>query len=156
VSGQPLKLRPYAAADEEPAIELWLRAWQAAYPAIDFSERLPWWRARWRTELVPRARIVVAELEGALAGFATIDPENGYLDQIVVAPECWGGDAAARLLDEVKRIAPGQVELLVNADNARAIRFYQKHGFAHAGNDVNPVSGRPVYRMRWRRSTASQ
>jgi putative acetyltransferase len=156
VSGQAVKLRPYAAADEQAAIELWRRAWQLAYPAIDFSERLPWWRARWRTELVPQARIVVAERDGVLVGFVTVDPKTGYLDQIAVAPEYWGGDAAVRLLDEAKRISPGQIELLVNADNARAIRFYRKHGFAHAGDDVNPVSGRPVYRMRWRRSAASQ
>jgi putative acetyltransferase len=37
----------------------------------------------------------------------------------------------------------------VNKDNDRAIGFYRKHGFALAGDDVNPVSGRPVYRMRW-------
>ena len=79
----------------------------------------------------------------------TLDPGTGYLDQIVVAPECWGSPVAALLLDEAKRLAPGRVELLVNKDNARAIGFYRKHGFALVGNDVNPVSGRPVYRMRW-------
>ena len=42
------------------------------------------------------------------------------------------------------------IELLVNTDNARAMAFYEKHGFAMAGDDVNPVSGRPVFRMRWR------
>ena len=42
------------------------------------------------------------------------------------------------------------IELLVNTDNARAIAFYEKNGFEMAGDDVNPVSGRPVFRMRWR------
>jgi len=40
--------------------------------------------------------------------------------------------------------------LLVNKDNARAIRFYEKHGFRYAGEDKNPVSGRPVNKMSWR------
>ena len=40
--------------------------------------------------------------------------------------------------------------LLVNKDNARAIRFYEKHGFVYAGEDKNPVSGKPVNRMSWR------
>jgi putative acetyltransferase len=53
------------------------------------------------------------------------------------------------LLDEAKRIAPVKIELLVNKDNARAIAFYEKNGFTYAGEDVNPVSGRPVNRMRW-------
>jgi putative acetyltransferase len=54
------------------------------------------------------------------------------------------------LLDEAKRISPKGLELLVNKDNARAIRFYEKHGFDYAGEDSNPVSGKPVNRMAWR------
>ncbi|MBM3529567.1 MAG: GNAT family N-acetyltransferase [Alphaproteobacteria bacterium] len=150
MSEQSLKLRPYAAADEDAAVELWRRTWQAAYPQIDFAARLPWWRARWRDELVPQARIVVAETDGVLEGFVTVEPGTGYLDQIVVAPEFWGSNIATMLLDEAKRLSPARVELLVNKDNTRAIRFYEKHGFIHAGDDVNPVSGRRVYRMRWR------
>ena len=73
-----------------------------------------------------------------------------YLDQIVVATEYWGGNVALMLLDEAKRISPKGLELLVNKDNARAIRFYEKHGFAYAGEDKNPVSGKPVDRMAWR------
>jgi putative acetyltransferase len=150
VSAQALTLRPYAAADEDAAIELWRRSWQTAYTDIDFAARVAWWRERWRRELVPQASIVVAEMDGALAGFVTVDPDTGYLDQIVVAPEFWGGTVAALLIEEAKRISPARLDLLVNKDNARAIRYYQKHGFAFAGDDVNPVSGRPVYRMHWR------
>jgi putative acetyltransferase len=149
VSLPALKLRPYTAADEDAAIELWRRTWQKAYPHIDFAARVEWWRQRWRNELVPQATIVIAETNGTMEGFVTIDPKNGYLDQIVVAPEFWGSSVAAMLLDEAKRISPVRVELLVNKDNARAIAFYEKHGFVPAGEDVNPVSGRPVNRMRW-------
>jgi putative acetyltransferase len=145
-----IKLRPYTTADEDAAIELWRRTWQAAYPTIDFGERVAWWRERWRTELVLRARIVLAELGGVLEGFVTVDPKTGYLDQIVVAPEFWGSSVAALLLDEAKRISPARLNLLVNKDNARAIAFYEKHGFRHTGEDVNPVSGLPVNKMSWR------
>lgn len=146
----PLRLRDYTAADEDAAIELWRRTWQQAYPSIDFTARVPWWRERWRNELVPVAKIVVAETGGVLEGFVTVDPKTGYLDQIVVAPEFWGSNVALMLLDAGKRISPALLELLVNKDNARAIAFYEKNGFAHVGEDVNPVSGRPVNRMRWR------
>ena len=145
----PLRLRPYANADEEAAIELWRRSWQQAYPDIEFSARLSWWRERWRGELVPRASITVAERAGTLIGFVTIDPGTGYLDQIVVAPETWGGGVAEALLAEARRICPNQIELHVNQDNARAIRFYEKHGFVVAGESKNPLSGRPVFKMKW-------
>jgi putative acetyltransferase len=143
-------LRPYAAADEDAAIELWRRSWKLHYPHIDFDARVSWWRERWRNELVPVATITLAEIDGALAGFVTVNPKTMYLDQIVVAPEHWGSDIGAALVAEAKRISPRGLDLLVNKDNARAIRFYQKHGFAYAGEDKNPVSGIAVNRMAWR------
>jgi putative acetyltransferase len=144
-----LHLRPYRPEDEAAAIELWYRTWQQAYPQIDFAARLEWWRERWRKDLVPKASIAVAEQDGALTGFVTIDGE-GYLDQLVVDPEHWGSDAARLLVDEAKRLSPIGITLLVNKDNARAIRFYERNGFAHAGDDVNPTSGRPVLKMEWK------
>jgi len=144
-----LHLRPYVASDEASAIDLWHRTWQHAYPQIDFAARLEWWRERWRKDLVPKASIVVAEQDGALTGFVTIDRE-GYLDQLVVDPDHWGSDAARLLVDEAKRLSPAGVTLLVNKDNTRAIRFYERNGFGHAGDDLNPTSGRPVLKMTWR------
>jgi putative acetyltransferase len=142
-------LRPYRAADEDAAIVLWQRTWQQAYPAIDFAARLAWWRTRWRDELVPHAAIIVAERDNELAGFVTIDA-SGYLDQLVVAPAHWGSGLATMLVDVARQLAPRGVTLLVNKDNARAIRFYLRNGFKQAGEDVNPTSGRPVLRMAWK------
>ena len=142
-------LRPYRGEDEDAAIALWLQTWQQAYPSIDFAGRENWWRERWRSELVPKAEIIVAERAGALIGFVTIDA-SGYLDQLVVAPDHWGSKLATALVDEAKRLSPDCIRLLVNTDNIRAIRFYERNGFAHAGEDVNPTSGRPVLRMEWR------
>ena len=143
-------LRPYAAADEDAAIELWRRTWSKHYPHLDFNARVPWWRERWRKELVPVAQIVLAERGNALVGFVTVDPKMMYLDQIVVGPEYWGSEVALILLDEAKRLSPKGLDLLVNKDNFRAIRFYEKHGFIYAGEDKNPVSGIAVNRMAWR------
>jgi len=142
-------LRPYLAEDEDAAIALWLETWQRAYPSIDFAARVTWWRERWRGELVPNAAIIVAEQASALIGFVTIDA-SGYLDQLVVSPDHWGSVLADTLVDEAKRLSPERITLLVNTDNARAIRFYERNGFVRAGDDVNPTSGRPVLRMEWK------
>lgn len=143
------QLRPYRSDDEDAAIALWQTTWQLAYPDIDFAARVAWWRERWRNELVPQAAIIVAEAAGAMAGFVTIDP-SGYLDQLVVAPDHWGSPLATMLVDEAKRRSPDGVTLKVNADNVRAIRFYQRSGFVHAGEDVNPGSKRLVLKMAWK------
>ena len=141
-------LRAYRVADEDAAIALWQRTWQQAYPAIDFAARVAWWRERWRNELVPHAAIIVAEQEGALTGFVTIDA-SGYLDQLVVDSAHWGSPLATTLIDAAKQRSPEGITLLVNKDNNRAIRFYRRCGFNEAGEDVNPTSGRPVMRMAW-------
>jgi putative acetyltransferase len=147
-------LRPYDSRDEDAAIALWLRTWQATYPKLDFAERLPWWRARWRNELLPAAQVVIAESQKAdtavMIGFVTVDPATLYLDQIVVEPEHWGFGVGSALIAEAKRISPNGLDLDVNTDNARAIRFYAKEGFVVLGAGKNPITGRPIHRMSWR------
>ncbi|CAN5363088.1 GNAT family N-acetyltransferase [soil metagenome] len=141
-------LRPYRATDEAAAIELWFRTWQQTYPSIDFAQRRDNWRLRWRNELVPSARIVVALHTDRMIGLVTIDP-GGYLDQLVVAPEEWGSDLGNALIAKAKGMSPKGITLLVNTDNVRAIRFYERNGFVRTHEDVNPVSGRKVYGMKW-------
>lgn len=151
-----LSLRRYEAQDEEAAIGLWLRTWQATYPTIDFAARLDWWRERWRSELVPTTTVTLAEigngLDRGLVGFVTVDPRTRYLDQLVVAPEHWGSTVGKALIAEAKRLSPGGLLLDVNIDNNRAIRFYEKRGFVITGPGKNPRSGKPVHRMRWQPS----
>ena len=150
MSAAAFTLRPYQAADEDTAIELWRRTWQIAYPRLDFTARLDWWRERWRNELTATATVTIAESRGQVVGFVTVDPRTGYLDQIVVAPEAWGSPIGGALLAEAKRLSPQGLDLAVNADNGRAIRFYQREGFVVTGTDVNPRSGAPINKMAWR------
>jgi putative acetyltransferase len=144
------RIRPYTASDADAAIALWQRAWQVAYPQIAFAKRLEWWRGRWQNDLVPIATIVVMEAAGTMIGFVTIDRKTGYLDQIVISPEHWGHGLAHSLIDEAKRLSPSGIDLQVNKDNVRALRLYDRCGFAIAGEDINKYSGAPVYLMRWR------
>jgi putative acetyltransferase len=141
-------LRPYRESDLAAALALWRRAWDVAMPEIDFGTRLDWWRTRWIDELAPRNSIVVAEA-GGLIGFVVIDAKSGYLDQIVVRPESWGGEVAKTLLSEAKRLAAAGITLDVNQSNARAIRFYEREGFVRTGEGVNSLSGRPTFRYAW-------
>jgi putative acetyltransferase len=145
---EAFQLRSYRESDEDSSIALWLETWRQAYPSINFDARVDWWRERWRTELVPVAQIVVAEQNGAMVGFVTIDG-TGYLDQLVVSPAQWGSDVSRALVDETKRLSPTGVTLKVNADNARAIKFYMRNGFVKTGDEVN-TSGRAVDLMEWK------
>ena len=91
---------------------------------------------------------MIAEQDGALVGFVTIDG-TGYLDQLVVSPAQWGSDVSRALVDDAKRLSPNGVTLKVNADNIRAIKFYMRNGFVKTGDEVN-TSGRAVDLMEWK------
>ena len=145
-----VSLRRYQPRDEDASVALWLRTWQKAYPELDFAERLDWWRERWRNELLPVAEVVIAEADGTMIGFVTVDPRTFYLDQIVVAPEHWRSGVGATLIAEAKRMSPAGLDLDVNIDNVRAIGFYRRLGFLITGVGANPISGKPVHRMSWR------
>src|SRR5258705_174703 len=121
----------------------------AEFQPLDTAATEDAYKRNRRIELVQNAAIIVAEQAGTLIGFVTIDLK-GYLDQLVVSPTYWGSELGNALLDEAKRLSPDRITLLVNTDNARAIRFYERNGFAKAGGDVNPTSGRPVLRMEWK------
>jgi putative acetyltransferase len=148
--GSDVILRPMQAQDLSETLDMWVAAWQAAYPQIDFAARRGWSADRIAELERTGSRSVVALLGGRIVGALVVNPDTGYLDQLVVATDCQGGGIAALLLAEARRIAPAGLDLHVNQDNARAIRFYEKHDFKTTGEDVNPRSGAPIYRMSWR------
>lgn len=145
-----LLVRPMLTADLPETLDVWVAAWQSAYPAIDFEARRGWVTDRIAELERDGARTLVAVAEERILGAMVVNPETGYLDQIVVATAHQGRGIAAALLAQAKTLAPHGLELHVNQDNARAIGFYRKHGFATAGEDINPRSGAPIYRMTWR------
>ncbi len=149
-NGAAAFIRPMRTEDLAETLDMWVAAWQAAYPAIDFAARRGWTRDR-IAELERTGSIgLVALLEDRIVGAMVLNPDSGYLDQIVVATAWQGRGIADILLAKARRLAPAGIELHVNQDNARAIRFYEKHGFVTTGADVNPRSGAPIFRMSWR------
>src|SRR6202035_6097701 len=140
----------YEPRAEDASVAVRCRTWQTDYPELDFAERLDWWRTRWRNELLPAAEVVIAEADGDMIGFVTVDPRTFYLDQIVVAPEHWRSGVGATLIAEAQRISPAGLDLDVNIDNARAIGFYRRLGFFISGSGENPISGKAGHRIRWR------
>jgi putative acetyltransferase len=130
-------------------LDLWVASWQAAYPAIDFAQRREWMSDRLAELERTGSHSFVATRSGRIIGALIVNPETGYLDQIVVAADLQGGGIGDLLLDQARRLSPERLELHVNKDNARAIGFYEKNGFIITSEDINPRSGAPIYLMRW-------
>ena len=129
------RLRQRTDADMDALAELWAASWLEAMPGIDFAARTTWLRGH-LPALEAAGAVTVCGFDevGRLLGFATVDPQNGYLDQITVAPEAKSSGAASALLAEARRISaassvsrrqPGQS---ARAPILRARRFQDGRG----------------------------
>jgi putative acetyltransferase len=103
-------------------------------------------RAQGCTTLVARSGT------GRLAGFVIFNRVSGWLDQIAVHHDAFGSGVARALMGQAKRLSPGYLQLDVNADNVRALAFYEREGFHRTAEGTNPNSGAPTLSMEWRQA----
>ena len=131
---QEVVLRTVALLDAERVAAFQIACWQEAYRglvpeaflnAMDLQIRTEAWRRR--IEL--REREVVLAVTGIeLVGVARWTPAAlTELNTLYVSERARGTGLAARLLEAA--IADGPATLWVFSGNARALRFYEKHGF---------------------------
>ncbi|MGB6324708.1 MAG: GNAT family N-acetyltransferase [Methylocella sp.] len=143
-----VRLRVRADADGASLAGLWVASWREAMPDIDFEARRPWFLDHLRA-LEAGGAITICAFDGLgrLLGFVTFDPARAFLDQLAVAPEAKGTGTAKLLLNEACRLSPNGLVLDVNQDNARALAFYAREGFAKTAEGVNPRSGLKTWRL---------
>jgi putative acetyltransferase len=152
VTPQDFRFADYAATNLTELLDLWVASWSEVYAGIDFNERRLWFTghlASWLQE-GGLCRVACDTASGRMAGFILINPSTRLLDQICVGIPWKGRGVAALLMNEAQRLSPSEVRLDVNAMNHRAIRFYERQGFANTGKGVNPRSGLPIFHYRWR------
>jgi putative acetyltransferase len=138
-------------AHEPALLDLWASSWSEVHSGIDFNGRIPWFidhMARWLA--AGGLRLGAFDAEGNLLGFFLHNAPDGHLDQFCIRRDLKGSGIASSLMAEVKRLSPAGVRLTVNAMNARAIRFYEREGFAKESKGINPTSGLPTFHYRWR------
>lgn len=148
-------LRRGRAADVEPAVAVW-RAAQAARqggrPVRAENEE----RVRSYTRK-PDAFLLLAEEDGEVVGMGLgmqglADdgagppvPKLCHIAMIFVAPERWGEGIGGRVLggvlDEAHSRGYERAQLWTHADNARAQRLYERHGFRRTGREKDDDFG---------------
>jgi putative acetyltransferase len=136
---------PNSTIDPE-LVELWVQSWKATRSDIDFEARRGWFIGHMENLHDGGARILRADGPEGLQGFATIHPITGYMDQLAVRPDAFGTGVGDRLIALARRNCPGRIDLLVNQDNFRAIRFYQRVGFVITGEAETKIK---LWSMTW-------
>lgn len=130
--------------------DLWVESWQEAMPEIDFEARRGWLCHRIGTLVEDGAVIdlaITGDEQRRLLGFVSVDPRTGYVDQLVVHPDHWGEGVARQLVRAASTHTRKGLSLDVNEENERAVRFYERAGFAVVGHGFNATSGRPTLKM---------
>lgn len=131
-------LRPGTPADAAPVAEIWHASWHLGH-AGHVPEGLTARRTLEAFHQRTPGRVddtTVAEVDGRVVGFIMIAGDE--VEQVFVAPDHRGSGVAALLLAEAERqVAAAGHEvawLAVVAGNARARRFYEKHGWSDEGD----------------------
>lgn len=146
----PIILRDMAEADIAAAIDMWVAAWTAAMPGIDFDARRSYFADRLEQHRIDGAdRLIAVDAEDKVQGLLVVDPSRRYLDQLAVAPGAQGTGLARRLIEEAQARAPAGLTLHVNQQNGRALAFYDKSGWRRGAAGVNPRSGLPIWHYHW-------
>ncbi len=131
-------LRPAVPEDMATVADIWHRAWHVAHPG-HVPDGLT--AARTRTAFHERtpsrvADTTVAEVDGRVVGFAMVDGDE--LEQLFLDPDLHGTGVAAPLLtageQQIAEAGYDVAWLAVVVGNARARRFYEKHGWHDAGD----------------------
>ena len=102
--------------------------------------------------------ILVAELEGRIAGWGAREDSNEYISDIWVAPEFQGRGVGTALLAaleaEIAALGSPRAELETLAGNSRAIGFYERRGFVVAwrGQKFSSSLGYAIDKVRLNKS----
>lgn len=133
-------LRPALPHDHPALLQVWEASVRATHDFLDPAD-LAFFR-----DFVPGALglldVQLIESSQGPAGFIGWRP--GHIEMLFVSPAQFGQGLGRRLLDQVIASAPAQPwQLDVNEQNPRALRFYQRYGFAVVGRSAQDSSGRP-------------
>lgn len=130
----------------EGVLDIWLAASLQAHDFVPAAH----WRARlrdMREHYLPLSETLVCcdDATGRPLGFASL--VDDVLAGLFVAPDAQGQGVGRRLLKLCLRMHP-ELSLKVYAQNTRAVRFYERHGFVRCGVGVEAQTGCVEYSMR--------
>ena len=92
--------------------------------------------------VLERETVFVADLEGSPAGYVALRPTGAAMciDQLFVSPEHEAEGIGRQLLEWAEGYAiserAAKLEVVVEAENRRALDFYRGRGFVETGEDL--------------------
>ncbi|HPX05597.1 MAG TPA: N-acetyltransferase [Tenuifilaceae bacterium] len=140
-----ISIRPLQEADLDTVVDLWLKSSIKAHSFIEAS----FWEGQvnaMREVYIPSADTWVADYEGMLVGFVSLNEE--MLAALFVHPFFQGNGIGKQLLQFAMEQSDSLV-LSVYKENKRAMDFYRKQGFEAIQEQVDKHTGMPEVIMVW-------
>jgi GNAT superfamily N-acetyltransferase len=159
-------VREATAADADEIARVHVESWRGVYtgvfpePAFDLEARRRWWREVLAPGRPRRSAVFVAEVDGAVVGFAGVGPSDvpgvGQLYTIYVEPPSWGTGAGRALIERAEESLRSsgyrEAMLWVLEGNERAERFYRAAGWRpDGGRQVEEFQGAELTEVRYRK-----
>lgn len=113
-------------ADAAMIAELHMASRAAAMPWLAVLHTPEEVRDYFENEVLPKADVWIARLEGVAAGFMAL--QETHLDRLYLSPGTWRRGVGSALLERA-RGSVDTLELWAFQRNEGARRFYERHGF---------------------------
>lgn len=138
-------IRKFTPQDIDPIMTIWLATNTAAHAFIDAR----YWQNAYDTvkSLLPLADLFIWQDDRTIKGFIGIT-DGAYIAGLFVNAQYQSQGIGKALLDYAKTRYP-RLELDVFTENAGAVRFYQRNGFAITQTKTSPDFAREEHRMAW-------
>ncbi|AUN39646.1 acetyltransferase [Tsukamurella tyrosinosolvens] len=134
-----ITLRNGTDADHPVLVRVWRSSVDATHDFLTAADRDAI-ESRLASDYFPQVRLTVAEVDGAVAGFAGTAGDD--LAMLFVHADARGRGVGRTLLDHAVRDL-GVRTVDVNEQNAQAVGFYAHSGFVVAGRSATDDEGRP-------------
>ena len=149
----PTMIRPARPEEYDEIARVWMNSWASTGLEDASNFLLAKLRARIPQEIEKGWSLFVADDDGAIAAMLALHLPEIYLDQLFVAPDYQGQNLGRRLLAFTRGLLPDEIHLRCVRENEKAWRWYEREGFVHEKEQVEPMTGFVMKYYRWKKET---
>ena len=146
-----MRVAPYEPTDAVDLVSMWRASFEHGVGIRD-PNSIESQLAYFLDEVVPLNKVQVAKDQGQIVAFLASTPES--VSQLYVRVQNIGRGLGTLLIEAAKTDSHGSLWLYTFAQNSRARRFYERHGFIEVERESENMYKLEAIKYSWLRSTS--